>query len=175
MRLRGFTLVELLIVVVILGIIATIVVPTFQEAADDSRRSNLDANIREIRQVLIRYELDHGAYPTPPQHAYEHGGYTVKPETQLLCKTNAAGEIDPNGKYGPYLNGQRVGEAYDAVVLPPNPFVEKYKGREIAGRVTDRIDMGSTWQEAPAGWVYPAAEVTSFKPWMAVEIETQAQ
>ncbi|MFG0327312.1 MAG: type II secretion system protein [Phycisphaerales bacterium JB037] len=63
-RNRGFTLVEILIVVVILGILAAIVVPQFTNAADDARTGNLDTQISTIEQQIELFRARTGAYPT---------------------------------------------------------------------------------------------------------------
>jgi len=60
----GFTLVEILIVVVILGILAAIVVPQFTNAANDARAGNLQSQIKTIENQLELYRARTGSYPT---------------------------------------------------------------------------------------------------------------
>ncbi|MBX3323024.1 MAG: prepilin-type N-terminal cleavage/methylation domain-containing protein [Phycisphaeraceae bacterium] len=64
---RGFTLVEILIVVVILGILAAIVVPQFTNAANDARAGNLRSQIKTIENQLELFRARTGAYPTLAQ------------------------------------------------------------------------------------------------------------
>ena len=65
MKRSAFTLVELLIVVVILGILAAVVVPQFSDASTDARVSSLTTNLQTIRGQLELYKLQHnGNYPT---------------------------------------------------------------------------------------------------------------
>ncbi|MFW5653422.1 MAG: prepilin-type N-terminal cleavage/methylation domain-containing protein [Planctomycetota bacterium] len=59
----GFTLVEILIVVVILGILASIVVPRFTSASEDARASALRAQLQTIRGQIEMYRARHGVAP----------------------------------------------------------------------------------------------------------------
>ncbi|MEM9592929.1 MAG: type II secretion system protein GspG [Acidobacteriota bacterium] len=61
---RGFTLLELVIVVMIVGLITVIAVPNLLEALDRSRRSSTQADMRSIATALDRYAADHRGYPT---------------------------------------------------------------------------------------------------------------
>ncbi|MDP6544786.1 MAG: prepilin-type N-terminal cleavage/methylation domain-containing protein [Phycisphaerae bacterium] len=97
----AFTLVEILIVVLILGILAAIVIPQFTNAAEESKLSNLMSNLQSIRAQLELYKMHHNeVYPT-------------NINTQLTSKTDSDGTINPAGAYGPYLH-----------VFPSNPFIE---------------------------------------------------
>lgn len=60
---RGFTLVELLIVVIILAILAAIVVPQFASSSQDAEISSLDTNLANTRSVVDLYYQQHGEYP----------------------------------------------------------------------------------------------------------------
>jgi prepilin-type N-terminal cleavage/methylation domain-containing protein len=63
-RQSGFTLVELLIVVIILAILAAIVVPQFSSATTDANEAALDSNIGALRSAVELYKAQHnGAYP----------------------------------------------------------------------------------------------------------------
>jgi len=59
----GFTLVELLIVVIILAILAAIVIPQFANTAVVARESALDANLAALRSAIELYRAQHGVYP----------------------------------------------------------------------------------------------------------------
>ena len=65
MRTYGFTLVEILIVVVILGILAAVVVPQFSEAAEEAEISVTASNVRAVTQQIAVYHAEHGDYPVP--------------------------------------------------------------------------------------------------------------
>lgn len=60
----GFTLVEVLIVVVVLGILAAVVVPQFATAADDAKGGNLASQLSVIQNQLELYKARNGSYPT---------------------------------------------------------------------------------------------------------------
>jgi general secretion pathway protein G len=62
---RGFTLVEILIVVIILGILAAIVIPQFTNASTDARESSARSLVQTVRSAIELYKLQHGdTYPT---------------------------------------------------------------------------------------------------------------
>lgn len=62
---RGFTLVEVLIVVIILGILAAIVVPQFSTASSDAKLSALKTNLQTIRGQIQLYKVQHAdVWPT---------------------------------------------------------------------------------------------------------------
>ncbi|HLF10429.1 MAG TPA: prepilin-type N-terminal cleavage/methylation domain-containing protein [Gammaproteobacteria bacterium] len=62
-RNRGFSLVELLIVVIILAILAAIVVPQFADTTTDARDSAIDSNLAAMRSAIQLYRQQHGVYP----------------------------------------------------------------------------------------------------------------
>lgn len=122
----GFTLVELLIVVIILAILAAIIVPQFTEATDDAVQSAYDTNIANIRSAIDLYRQQHQAYPgavtssggSCPAGSAAVTGAVGEPAfvAQLKNYTNAAGQActgtDATFKYGPYLKDD----------LPVNPL-----------------------------------------------------
>ncbi|CAN5401757.1 hypothetical protein BH10PLA1_BH10PLA1_02670 [soil metagenome] len=56
---RGFTLVEILIVVIILGILAAIVIPQFTNASTEARQSNVKSQLQTLRSQIELYKLQH--------------------------------------------------------------------------------------------------------------------
>jgi general secretion pathway protein G len=90
---EGFTLIEIMVVILILGLLATIVVQSLKGATDKAKRTKAQADISEIKTALDRYYLDNGYYPTSDQGLpslvsapsggrqpanYEEGGYIEK-------------------------------------------------------------------------------------------------
>lgn len=66
-RQSGFTLIEVMVVVVILGILASIIVPKIMDKPDQARIVKAQQDIRAIQSALEMYRLDNYAYPTTDQ------------------------------------------------------------------------------------------------------------
>lgn len=64
---RGFTLIEIMVVVVILGILAGIVVPRLLDHPEEARRTKAAVQIRSLEEALGLYKLDNGAFPSTEQ------------------------------------------------------------------------------------------------------------
>lgn len=62
MKKNGFTLIELMIVVVILGILAAIAYPSYQEQVRQTRRANAQANLMELASYMERYYTENFTY-----------------------------------------------------------------------------------------------------------------
>ena len=122
----GFTLVEILIVVIILGILAAIVIPQFTEASNDARYSALVSDLHTVRGQLELYKLQHlGVYPDANTFI-----------TQLTSRTNNAGTVgtDPDTyPFGPYLQK-----------FPTNPFASANQALVETG-ATQRADGDPGW------------------------------
>lgn len=139
---RAFTLVEILIVVVILGILATIIIGAFANSTIEAGRNSLKSDLRAIRSALELYIAEHGSYPS---------GTTI--EQQLTQYTDASGatSITRTGThtYGPYV-----------LQLPPLP-VGVEKGNSGITSLTYTAGFG--WGYDPATGVFranlPATEV----------------
>jgi general secretion pathway protein G len=102
----GFTLVELLIVVIILGILAAIVLPQFASTTDDAKTAALDTDLSGLRSAIELYYQQHGAYPSAATDGT--GANTPAAFTSQLTKySSAAGLVsntkDTTFKFGPYL------------------------------------------------------------------------
>jgi len=130
---RGFTLVEILIVVILLAILAALVIPQFAQATSDSRAAALMSDLQTFRRQLQVYKAQHGnTFPNRDLVA------------QLTRYSDAAGRTsatpDPKFPYGPYLGS-----------FPANP---------ISGDGTIRFNTSPGDQFVPpatdGGWYYNA-------------------
>lgn len=130
---KGFTLVEILIVVVILGILAAIVIPQFTNASETAKFSSLSSQLQTIRSQVELYKNQHNDdFPTADgtaDGAWDWDRLTA--ETELDGTTPEAG--DPT--YGPYLQKN-----------PVNPF-------EDSSTVSGTPDTNGT-AAAGTGWVW---------------------
>ncbi|WP_276203878.1 type II secretion system major pseudopilin GspG [Synergistes jonesii] len=90
---KGFTLIEIMVVVVIIGLLSALVGPRLIGQSDEAKRKTTQTQIAQLEQVLGLYYLDNGAYPTtaqglealvkepttPPEPLnYKKGGYMKK-------------------------------------------------------------------------------------------------
>ncbi|MFH2063851.1 MAG: type II secretion system major pseudopilin GspG [Pseudomonadota bacterium] len=79
----GFTFIELMVVIVILGILAMVIAPNFMDAPDEARQSKARIDIKAIESALKLYKLDNGVYPSTEQGLE---ALVRPPETGVLPK-----------------------------------------------------------------------------------------
>ncbi len=107
---KGFTLVEILIVVIILGILAAVVIPQFTEASNDARESALASDLQTLRSQLELYKVQHiGRYPSQDE---DDAADTDNFVARMTGKTDQDSKVNAAGTFGPYLQS-----------FPSNPFV----------------------------------------------------
>jgi general secretion pathway protein G len=92
---RGFTLVEILIVVIILGILAAIVIPQFTNASNDARNNSVASTLQTMRSQIELFKIQHS--DTPPSTTGFVAVMTGKTNPTDLNATAATGTL------GPYL------------------------------------------------------------------------
>ena len=64
---KGFTLIELMVVVVILAVLAVVVLPNIMDRPDEARKVQAQQNIKAVASALQLYKLDNYTYPTTDQ------------------------------------------------------------------------------------------------------------
>jgi general secretion pathway protein G len=98
----GFTLVEILIVVVILGILAAIVIPQFTEASTEAKLSSLVSDLQTIRSQIELYKIQHD--DLLPGQAAAGDAITLGNTAAGQFEFDLTNPVAYNGKtYGPYL------------------------------------------------------------------------
>lgn len=145
---KAFTLVEILIVVVILGILAAIVLPKFSNASAIARASMLADDLRVIRMQVQVFKSQH--YELPP--GYPDGDPTAAPmEAAFIAQMTMASKSDCSTAapgtagydYGPYLRE-----------VPTNPV----NGKSTVDVIADGGAFPAAGDDSH-GWVYQPAEM----------------
>lgn len=110
---RGFTLIEVMVVVVILGILAAIIVPRIIQRPEQAKIVKARQDVLAIDSALELYKLDNGFYPTTAQGLK---ALVTKPDTQPTPNSWQPGgylkqlPVDPWGNAYQYANPGKHGE-----------------------------------------------------------------
>lgn len=132
----GFTLIELMVVLVIIGVLAALIVPNVLDRADDARATAAKTDVNNLMQALKLYKLDNQRYPTSEQGLQ---ALKVKPST---------GPIPSNWK--PYLEK-----------LPNDPWGRPYQ--YLNPGVKSEIDVLSFGADGQAGGEGKNADIGSWE------------
>jgi general secretion pathway protein G len=140
-RRAGFSLIELMVVIVILGLLATMLVPRIMDRPDEARATKALLDIRAIESALRLYRLDNGFYPTTDQGL------------QALVSKPGSTPVPMNWNAKGYLDGTSV---------PKDPwgnlFIYRCPGTE--NRDYDILSLGA---DAKAGGEGPDGDVASWE------------
>ena len=134
---RGFTLIEIMVVVVIMGIMAALVVPKLMGRADDARITAAKQDISTINQALKLYKLDNQHYPTTEQGL------------QALVSKPTGGPAANNWKTGGYLDK-----------LPKDPWGNPYQF--LSPGIKGEVDVFSLGADSQPGGVGNDADIGSW-------------
>ena len=133
---RGFTLIELMVVLVIIGVLAALIVPNVLNRADDARVTAARTDVNNLMQSLKLYRLDNQRYPTAEQGL------------QALVAKPTASPVPPNWK--PYLEK-----------LPNDPWGRPYQ--YVNPGVKGEVDVFSFGADGQAGGDGNNADVGSWQ------------
>jgi general secretion pathway protein G len=142
-RFKGFSLVEILIVVMIIGILAAIAVPKFSNASQIARENALKDDLRLLRTQIGVYKSQHAANPGYPGGDTQQTPTAAATVDQLLKYTDGNGHVSETSsalyRLGPYLDE-----------IPKNP-VNGDAAIKILGPSDDFVPDGTS------GWLYQPA------------------
>lgn len=129
---QGFTLVEVLIVVVIMAVLAATIIPQFSDSTKDAKLSSLKFNLHTLRSQIQMYKSQHdGKLPTATL-------------IELTSKTDTSGTVGTGAThvYGPYI-----------ATIPPNQF----SGKNAIKSITNTPPAaGDVTANNGGGWLYNA-------------------
>ena len=137
---KAFTLIEVLIVIIVLGILAAIVVPQFSDASTDAKLSSLKTNLQVIRGQIELYKIQHN--DTAPADAGSGANTFVNQMTKVSKPDGTTADLGTAGyDLGPYLQS-----------IPNNPYT-------AGSTVSDGAVESSDWYYKrinPSTWVFRA-------------------
>ena len=133
---RGFTLIELMVVLVIIGVLAALIVPNVLDRTDDARATAARADINNLMQALKLYKLDNQRFPSAEQGL------------EALVNKPTAGNVPPNWRR--YLDK-----------LPADPWGRQYQ--YIFPGVKGEVDIFSLGADGQAGGDGKNADIGSWQ------------
>lgn len=137
---KAFSLVELVIVLVILGVIAAIAIPRISQGARGADIKALTADLAVLRGAIELYAVEHDTYPTVAQLP-----------NALLKRSDKDGTLNASGDFGPYLHkvpalktGAKKGETVFVAPAANPPVAEENSAGWLYDEVTGQIWANDT-------------------------------
>ena len=128
----GFTLIEIMVVVIIIGLLAAVVVPQFLSKVDDARVTKAKADVQAMQTALTMFKLDNYVYPTTDMGLK---ALAQKPDAATIKNWRSGGYLqrvnkDPWGNDYVYVNPGTHGGDYDLYSMGADgqPGGEKING-----------------------------------------------
>jgi len=137
---RGFTLIEIMVVVVILGILAGLIVPRLMGRTEQAKRTKARIQMESMETALKLYKLDNGSYPTTEQGL------------QALVEAPAVGDLAKQWRKGGYLEKGKV---------PADPWDNDYV--YLSPGVHDDFDLISYGKDGQPGGEDDDADINSWE------------
>lgn len=127
---RGFTIVELLIVIVVIGILAAITIVAYSGFQDRAEASKTITAVQAYKKALTMYKLDNGLYPSTGAFCLgdQYGVFTGQSAASCRYSTStiaATGGAAARDLLKPYMNG--------SLPMPSTKFIHDSTGREYVG------------------------------------------
>jgi general secretion pathway protein G len=137
---RGFTLIELMVVIVILGILAGLIIPRIMGRPEEARRMKARIQIESIETSLQLYKLDNGNYPTTDQGL------------QALIEAPSVGQLPRAWREGGYMEKGKV---------PKDPWRTEYV--YLSPGVNGDYDLSSYGPDEEPGGEGNDADINSWE------------
>ncbi len=129
---KGFTLIELMVVIIILGVLAGLVLPRFMGRTEEAKRTKAKLQIENLESALKLYKLDNGSFPSTQQGL------------EALVKLPTVGTIPKSWREGGYLEKMQI---------PPDPWGRPYVylSPGVKNRDFDLKSLGADGEEGGEG------------------------
>lgn len=152
----GFTLIEMLIVVIVLAILAAVIIPQFASSTEDANTSSLKADLTTLRSAIELYYHQHNSrYPglfaeTDGMTLTGNGGGAATAfVAQLTQYSDKNGKVqgikDATFKYGPYIKTFK---------MPANPFMDGATANAVTCDIAQKDITVAPTADGTTGWKF---------------------